>query len=114
MFDHSTISYFIERMGREGFSDIFQVLNEELLRLGLLSPEMHADSSLVKANVNSHQLSCSRLTVEKFREQAIEENGLFVLSESGVDEEGVEQDEARYFQDSKGLLPLSPVDTYAR
>ena len=114
VFDHSTISYFIERIGREGFGDIFQGLNEELLRLGLLSPEMYADSSLAKANANSHQLSRSRLTVEEFREQAIEENGLFVLSESGVDEDGVEREEGRYCQDSKGLLPLSPVDTDAR
>ena len=53
MFDHSSISYFIERVGREGFSGIFHGLNEELLRLDLLSPEMYADSSLVKANVNS-------------------------------------------------------------
>ena len=49
---------------------------------------MYADSSLVKATVNSHQLSRSGLTVDQFREQAIEENGLFVLSESGVDENG--------------------------
>ena len=47
---------------------------------------MYADSSLVKANVSSHQLSRSGLAVEEFREQGIEENGLFVLSESGVDE----------------------------
>ena len=67
MFDRSTISCFIERIGRDGFSNIFQGLNEELLRLGLLSPEMYADSSLVKANVNSHQLSRSGLTVEEFR-----------------------------------------------
>ena len=113
-FDHSIISYFIERIGREGFRDIFQGLNEELLRLGLLSPEVYADSSLVKANGNSHQLSRSGLTLEEFREQAIEENGLFVLSESGVDEDGVDREETRYFQDSKGLLPLSPVDTDAR
>ena len=66
---------------------------------------MYADSSLVKANVNSHQLSRSGLTVDQFREQAIEENGLFVLSESDVDEDGVERDETRYFQDSKGRIP---------
>ena len=71
MFDHSTISHFIERIGRESFGGIFHGLNEELLRLGLLSPEMYADSSLVKATVNSHQLSRSGLTVEEFREQAI-------------------------------------------
>ena len=114
VFDHSTISYFIERIGRDGFAGIFQGLNEELLRLGMLSVEMYADSSLVKANVNSHQLSRSGLSVEEFRERAIEENGLFVLNESGVDEKGIAWEETRYFQDSKGRLPLSPVDTDAR
>ena len=59
VFDHSSIIYFIERIGREGFVGIFRGLNEELRRLGLLSPEMYADSSLVKADVNSHQLSRS-------------------------------------------------------
>ena len=81
------------------------------MRLGLLSPEMYADSSLVKANVHSHQLSRSGLTVDEFRERAIGENGLSVLRDSGVDENGVEWEEARYFQDSKGRLPLNPVDT---
>ena len=114
VFDHSSIIYFIERIGREGFGGIFRGLNEELRRLGLLSPEMYADSSLVKANVSSHQLSRSGLTVEEFREQAIEENGLFVLNDSGFDEDGVQREETRYFQDSKGLVPLSPVDTDAR
>ena len=105
VFDHSTISYFIERIGREGFSDIFHGLNEELRRLGLLSPEMYAGSSLLKANINNHQLSRSGLTVEEFREQATLENGLFVLSESSVDEDGAEREETRCFQDSKGRTP---------
>ena len=35
VFNHSTISYFIERIGDEGFGEIFQRFNEELLRLGL-------------------------------------------------------------------------------
>ena len=53
----------------------------------------------------SHQLSRRGLTVTEFRERAIEENGLFALTDSGVDENGVEWEETRYFQDSKGLLP---------
>ena len=114
VFDHSTISYFVERFGREGFISIFQGLNKELLRLDLLSPEMYADSSLAKANVNSHQLSRSGLTVQEFEEKAIEENGIFVLNQSGVDEEGVAWEETKYYQDSKGQMPLSPVDTDAR
>ena len=114
VFDNSTISYFIERIGRDGFAAIFHGLNEELLRLGLLSPEMYVDSSLVKANVNSHQLSRSGLTVDEFKERAVEGNGLFILSEPGVGENGVEREETRYFQDSRGHLPLSPVGTDAR
>ena len=89
VFDHSTISHFIELIGRDGFADIFHGLNEELLRLGLLSEEMCAGSSLVKANVRSNHLSPSGMTVAEFRERAIEENGLFVLNESVVDGDGV-------------------------
>ena len=85
-----------------------------LVALSLVrQPSFRTDSSLVKANVHSHQLSRSGLTVAEFRERAIKENGLFVLSESGVGENGVEWEETRYFQDSKGFLPLSPVETDA-
>ena len=38
VFDHSTSSCFIERIGRDRSAGIFNGLNEELLRLGLLSP----------------------------------------------------------------------------
>ena len=114
VFDHSTITHFINRIGREGFSEVFEGLNQELLRMGLLSSEMYVDSSLVKANVNCYVLSRSGMTVEEFKEQAIEENGLFVLSSTSNDEDGVDREEIRYFQDAKGRLPLSPVDTDAR
>ncbi len=56
-FDHSTITHFINRIGREGFSEVFEGLNQELLRMGLLSAELYVDSSMVKANVNSYGLS---------------------------------------------------------
>ena len=114
VFDHSTITYFINRIGREGFSDVFEGLNQELLRMGLLSPEMYVDSSMVKANVNNFGLSRSDLSVEDFKEKAIEENGPFVLASSTVDDEGIEHQEVSYFQDARGQLPLSPVDTGAR
>ena len=114
VFDHSTISRFIDRIGRDGFAAIFDGLNDELLRMGLLSPEMYVDSSLVKANTNSHNLSASGMTVEEFKEQAVQVNGLFVIAETTVDDNGVEHEEARYFQKPDGRLPLSPVDTDAR
>jgi hypothetical protein len=82
--------------------------------MGLLSPELYVDSSMVKANVNSYGLTRSGMTVEEFKEQTIEENGLFVIARSTTDEEGVGHEEVRYFQDAKGQLPLSPVATDAR
>ena len=114
MFDHSTISYFIERVGNEGFGEIFQLFNEELLRLGLLSRKVYADSSLVRANVSGHDLSPSGMTVEEFREKAVEENGLFIVREQQTDGDGVVRESVSYYQDPKGRLPLSQVDTDAR
>ena len=72
------------------------------------------DSSLVKANVSSHGLAPSGMTVEEFREQAIQVNGLFLIPETTVDDDGVENEETRYFQNPEGKLPLNPVDTDAR
>ena len=54
------------------------------------------------------------MTVEEFKEQAIEANGLFVLPGTTTDEDGVGHEEVRCFQDPQGRLPLSPVDTDAR
>ena len=114
VFDHSSISHFIDRIGRDGFAAIFDGFNDELLHMGLLSLEMYVDSSLVKANVNSHDLSPSVMTTEEFKEQAVQVNGLFVIGETTVDDNGVEHEETRYFQKPDGRLPLSPVDTDAR
>ena len=114
VFDHSSVSHFIDRIGRDGFGAVFDGLNDELLCMGLLSPEMYVGSSLVKANVNSHDLSPSGITVEEFKEQAVQVNGLFVIAEATVDADGVKHEETRYFQKPDGRLPLSPVDTDAR
>ncbi len=114
VFDHSSISDFIDRIGRDDFAAIFDGLNDELLRLGMLSPEMYVDASLVKANVSGYDLAPSGLTVAEFKEQAIEENGLFVLAETTVDDDGVEHEEVRYSQSPEGRMPLSLVDTDAR
>ena len=61
---------------------------------------MYADSSLVRANVSGRQLSPSGVSVEEFKAKAIEENGLFVLRERQVDEDGEER--VSYYQDPKG------------
>ena len=114
VFDHSSISHFIDRIGRDGFAAIFDGLNDELLRLGMLSPEVYVDASLVKANVSGYGLEPSGLTVAEFKEQAIEENGLFILTETAVDDDGGEHETVRYFQSPEGRMPLNPVDTDAR
>ena len=77
---------------------MFHGFNEELLKLGLVSRQMYADSSLVKANVSGHRLSPSGMSVDEFKNKAVEENGLFVLRERRVDENGVESERVRYFQ----------------
>jgi transposase len=114
VFDHSTITYFIERIGREGFKALFASFNQELLRLRLLSPKMYADSTLVKANVRDNGLSPSEWTVEEFQEKAVKENGLFVVKEAKRDEGGLIQEETKYYQDARGWIPLNPADLDAR
>ena len=59
-------------MGNEGIDQIFQRFNEELLRLGLLSRQVYADSSLVRANVSSSRLSPSGMSMEEFKEKAMD------------------------------------------
>ena len=54
------------------------------------------------------------MTVAEFKEQAIEENGLFVLTETTADNDGVEYEDVRYFQSPEGRMPLNPVDTDVR
>jgi transposase len=114
VFDHSTISYFIERIGYEGFNALFQGFNQELLRLGMLSPEMYADSTLVKANVNSQNLSSSEMTVEEFQQKAIQENGLFVVKVTDNKDDDTTKGQVKYYQDCRGRLPLNPADPDAR
>ena len=82
--------------------------------MGLLLPEMYVDSSPVKANVSGYGLEPIGMTVAEFKEQAIKESGLFVLTETTVDRDGIEHEEVRYFQNHEGRLPLNLVDTDAR
>ena len=114
VFDHSSITHFIDRIGREGFAEIYDGLKQELLHLGLFSREMYVDSTLVKANVSGYGLAPSGMTVAELKEQAIEENGLFMITGTAVDGDSVEHETARYFQSPEGRMPLNPVDTDAR
>lgn len=68
----------------------------------------------MRANVGRHNLSHSGMSVDEFKNKAVEENGLFVLRERKVDENGAESERVRYFQDPRGRAPISTVDTDAR
>ena len=97
VFDHSTISYFIEGIGDGGFGKIFHRLNEELLRLGLLTRQMQVDSSLVRAKVSGKDQSPSGMRVEEFKEKSVEENDLFVLREEHIGVDGEEKESVSYY-----------------
>ena len=71
---------------------------------------MYVDSSRAKANVNSHDLSLSGMTVEEFKERAVQVNGRLVIAETTVDADGVEHEGTRCFQKPDGRLPLGPTD----
>ena len=114
VFDHSSISHLIDQIGRDGFGAIFDGLNEELLRQGLLSPELYVDSSLVKVNASGSGLTPNGMTVSEFKEQAIEVNGLFQITQTTIDDDGLEHEEVRYFQSPEGRMPLNPADTDGR
>ena len=68
----------------------------------------------LRANVSGRRLSPSGMIVEELKDQAVGENGLFVLRERKVDKDDEERESVSYYQDPKGRLPLSPVDTDAR
>jgi transposase len=73
VFDHSTITVFIERIGAPAFQELLDQLNEELGRLRLLSPRMYMDSSVVEANARTEGLSPTELPPSEFRAQAHKE-----------------------------------------
>lgn len=119
VFDHSTVSVFLDRVGPEGFRQVLQALNRELARAGILTGQAYVDSSLVPAAVSGKELSPSSLTPEEFAERATQENGLFVTCEvQAAKKPGqarpVRRLVRRYFQDSRGRLPLHPRDLDAR
>jgi transposase len=117
VFDHSTITVFIERLGPETFQDLIKLLNEEFLRLNLLSPRTYADSSLVTANASTKALNKTALSPTEFKEQATEKDGVYTVLDiqPAVPEEGKPAKfEYLRYQDDAGRLPLSRVDPDAR
>lgn len=117
VFDHSTITVFIERIGAPAFQELLDRLNRELLRLRLVSSRMYTDSSVVEANARTEGLSPTDLAPAEFRARATKEADGFTLCEKrpSSPEEGLPASLSflRY-QDEGGRLPLSNVDPDAR
>ena len=110
VFDHSTLSVFIARVGADGFRDVLARLNERLADLELLSPRAYADSSLVPA-------AASTAALEPAPELApflAPEGDCFAVGEVRRPQGEPARLERRRFQDRHGRLPLSRVDHDAR
>lgn len=82
--------------------------------MGLLSSQVYADSTLVRANVSCTGLEKTNKKTEEFIEEVQKENELFVLKEAKEAEDGSLRVETKYYQDSRGKMPLNPVDLDAR
>jgi IS5 family transposase len=117
VFDHSTITVFVERLGAASFQELLKRLNIELVRLSLLSPRTYVDSSLVEASSSKKGLEPSDLSPEQFKQQATEKDGVFtVLEKKFADPDEGKPASFQYlrYQDGEGRLPLSRVDPDAR
>jgi transposase len=114
VFDHSTLSVFLSRVGAAGMGQVFDRLNEQLLAAGLLSRRVYLDSSLVPADVRTERLS-PREPGDPPPTRQEEREGVWVTTEG---QPGTETEPAqivlRRFQDKAGRLPLPLHDPDAR
>jgi len=116
VFDHSTISYFISRIGEDTFRSILEHFNQRLYELGLVGDQVYSDSTLLKAHVDETRLSPTSLTTGEFVKKVIKENDIYIEPiDTKVGDQGkISMVQTKCYQDSKGKLPLSPVDPDAR
>jgi transposase len=114
VFDHSTLSVFLDRVGADGLADVFERLNDALLEAGLLSRRVYLDSSLIPANVRTQALS-PRDPTDPAPQRLEERDGVWVTIDR---QRGTETEPAtlvvRRFQDQAGRLPLPLHDLDAR
>jgi transposase len=116
VFDHSTISYFISRIGEETFRAILRQFNQRLYELRLVTDQVYCDSTLLKAHVDETRLSPTNLTPEEFVKKVMQENDIYLepIETKAGGQDKISVVETKCYQDSKGKLPLSPVDPDAR
>jgi transposase len=113
VFDHSTLTVFLERAGAETLTAILDRLNADLAAAGLLSPRTYLDASLLPAAVASHELAPHDPTDPPPTHDAWTDTWQERQAHSGTGEEPVQIRLVRY-QDAAGRLPLSRTDPDAR
>jgi len=109
VFDHSTITRFLDRVGREAFDGLCQELTALLARQDFLTEDTYLDSTLVAVGASADGLGPTRLSAESFAEAVVEANGLF-LGPSGPEPDAP----VAVYQDHRGRLPLAARDPDAR
>lgn len=117
VFDPSTITVFLRRVGPGGCRTLLARLNHQLSLAGVLSDCTFADSTLVPAAVASAKGPPTSLLADEFLTAADQENGIFSTREvmrCGRSPRRPRRLVRRHFQDSKGQLPLNPTDLDAR
>jgi len=111
VFDPSTITVFLRRVGPHGCRSLLGRLNHQLPAAGLLSDCAFADSTLVPAAVGTPNRTPSSLSPAEFMAAADKDNAIFTTLEVTPGPRGPRKPirlVRRYFQDPKGRLPLNP------
>ena len=111
VFDHSTLSVFLDRIGPGGVQQLVDTLNASFADAGLVSSQLYVDSSLMPAAVRTAVLSPREAGLPP-PERA---GGIFVAREQ-VRGSPQELDQLRLlrYQDRMGQLPLPVHDSDAR
>ena len=114
VFDHSTLSVFLDRVGTSGLQEVFERLNDALLEAGLLSHRVYLDSSLLPANVRTASLH-PRDPAAPAPQRREERDGVWteITTQPGSASEPARLEVHRY-QDKEGRLPLPLHDLDVR
>jgi transposase len=115
VFDHSTLSVFLDRVGADGVQRVFDRLNDALLAAGLLSQRVYLDSSLLPADVRTERLTPRDPDDPPLTGGMEQDDGVWMTREGvpGTDTEPARIVLRRY-QDAAGRLPLPLHDPDAR
>lgn len=113
VFDHSTLSVFLERAGAATLGTVLDRLNEALAAADLLSPRTYLDASLIPAAVAHRDLDPREATAPALSEDK-ETDTWQERTSTPATEEHPAQIQMRRYQDEQGRLTLSATDPDAR